>query len=205
MLTMLESHFSKSVNWFLDRPPDLDHHQNEMGSSLSQTTSFHQVLWKSVQLVLCNLSYNSPERKNKRKGSLEMGLKLERTEGSRLSFFNKGCTTACLKAAGTLPERREVLINDIIHGPTVSKTSLRRLTVILSEGQFVGRRWWTTSERKDIDMGSNWPEIARGMRRIGCWWSADIVNDDLSSALQHRPRPSAATLYQQRSIRPDLR
>ena len=57
-----------------------------------------------------------------RKGSLEMGLKLERTEGSRLSLFNKGCTTACLKAAGTLPERRQVLINDIIHGPTVSNT-----------------------------------------------------------------------------------
>ena len=58
-----------------------------------------------------------------RKGSLEMGLKLERREGSRFSFFSSGCTTACLKAAGTQPEIRLEFITDSMQGPTVSDTS----------------------------------------------------------------------------------
>ena len=37
----------------LDLPPDPDLHQNWLASSLTQTKSFHQVSWKSVQLLLC--------------------------------------------------------------------------------------------------------------------------------------------------------
>ena len=37
-------------------------HQNAMASSLTHTTPFHQVLWKSVQLLLCNLAYKSSKK-----------------------------------------------------------------------------------------------------------------------------------------------
>ena len=55
-----------------------------------------------------------------------MGLKFERMDGSRFFFFMSGCTTACLKTAGTCPERRHVLNRETRFGPTELKTSLRR-------------------------------------------------------------------------------
>ena len=46
----------------LDLTPDLDPHQNWIGSFLTHTTSFNQVLWNSVPLFLCNLAYNQTEK-----------------------------------------------------------------------------------------------------------------------------------------------
>ena len=85
-----------------------------------------------------------------------MGLKFARMEGSRFFFLNSGLTTACLKAAGTHPELREVFKSNKILAPTELKTSLRRREGMLSEVQFVGRRCLTTSEREERDTGSKW-------------------------------------------------
>ena len=58
-------------------------------------------------------------------GSLEIGLKLLKTEGSRIGFFKSGCTTACLKIEGNRPSSKELLMIIQIMGLTVSMTSLR--------------------------------------------------------------------------------
>jgi len=42
--------------------------------------------------------------------SLEIGLKLARSDGSRLDFLITGSTTACLKDLGTTPVARLLLI-----------------------------------------------------------------------------------------------
>ena len=89
-----------------------------------------------------------------------MGLKFARMEGSRFFFLSSGLTTACLKAAGTHPELREVFISNKILAPTDPKTSLRRREGMLSEVQFVGRRCMTTSEREERDTGSKWSRTA---------------------------------------------
>ena len=88
-----------------------------------------------------------------KKGSWEMGLKLESIVGSRVFFLIKGSTTACLKAAGIRPEVRDVLIKVKTVGPMESKTSLRRREGTQFEGQLVDLRWETTSEREERDMG----------------------------------------------------
>lgn len=41
-------------------------------------------------------------------------------------FLRTGCTVACLKSAGAVPVRSEVLIMDNTLGPRVSKSSLKR-------------------------------------------------------------------------------
>ena len=83
-----------------------------------------------------------------------MGLKFERMDGSRVFFLISGCTTACLKEAGTWPETRHAFIRDTRVGPTEQKTSLRRREGMLSVGQFVGRRWETISESEERDICS---------------------------------------------------
>ena len=45
-----------------------------------------------------------------RKGRLEMGLKLFRTEESKLLFFRRGLTRAVLSSDGKIPVSREQLI-----------------------------------------------------------------------------------------------
>ena len=55
-----------------------------------------------------------------------MGLKFARMEGSRFFFLSSGLTTACLKAAGTHPELREVFISNKTLAPTDSKTKKAR-------------------------------------------------------------------------------
>ena len=110
---------------------------------------------------------------------MEIGLKFERIEGSRLGFFRSGCTTACLKAAGTQPEEKMVLINSRRKGATVSRTvgSLRRREGRQSEGQLEDCRCLTALEREDRVMGSNCSRTAgwgrgqwgdRGIRRPEC-------------------------------------
>ncbi len=90
-----------------------------------------------------------------KKGSLDIGLKLDKIEASKLFFFRSGWTMACLKTAGTHPELRDVLTKDTTLGPTVSKTSLTKRAGILSRGQFVGRSCLTMSERWENVTGSN--------------------------------------------------
>ena len=58
-----------------------------------------------------------------KKGSLEIGLKLERTERLMFFSFERGYKTAWLKAAGTHPEMRDVLTSIKMLGPTVLKAS----------------------------------------------------------------------------------
>ena len=96
-----------------------------------------------------------------------MGLKFARMEGSRFFFIRSGLTTACLKAAGTHPEVREVFKSNKILAPTESKTSLRRREGMLSEVQFVGRRCLTTSEREERDTGSKWSRTAGHRKGAG--------------------------------------
>ena len=45
-----------------------------------------------------------------------------------------GCTTACLKNAGTRPEIREIFIIDRTEGPTLSNTSFKTRGGIRSSG-----------------------------------------------------------------------
>ena len=89
-----------------------------------------------------------------RKGNWDMGLKLERMDGSKFFFLINGCTVACLKVAGTCPERRLVFNRATRLGPTEQNTSLRRRGGMLSVGQFVGRRWETMSESEERVTGS---------------------------------------------------
>lgn len=42
-----------------------------------------------------------------KKGSLEIGLKFERTETSKFGFLINGCTIACLKGTGKSPELKQ--------------------------------------------------------------------------------------------------
>lgn len=57
-----------------------------------------------------------------------ISLKFERSVVSifALVFLRNGCTTACLRLAGMVPIRREVLIMVKTLGPIMSKTSLKR-------------------------------------------------------------------------------
>lgn len=89
-----------------------------------------------------------------RKGSFEIGLKLDKTLGSRLFFFISGCTAACLKAAGTEPDIREELISWITQGPSVLKTSLKRRGGTVSRGQHEGLNWLIISVKLDKETGS---------------------------------------------------
>ena len=94
-----------------------------------------------------------------RKGSWEMGLKLDKIDGSMFFFLRRGFTTACLKAAGTQPEVRQQLMMDSMFGPIVPRTSLRSRGGILSEGQVEGLRCMMTSLRWDRVMGWNWSRV----------------------------------------------
>lgn len=47
-------------------------------------------------------------------------------------FLRTGCTVACLKSAGAVPVRREVLIMDGTLGARVSTSSLKRRVRIMS-------------------------------------------------------------------------
>lgn len=95
-------------------------------------------------------------------GSCKMGLKFERREGS-IFVLIRGCTTVCLKAAGTKPEDKQVFIRSKMKGPTESKTSLRRREGKQAEGQLVERICLTASvreEREEREMGSDCWKIA---------------------------------------------
>ena len=60
-----------------------------------------------------------------KKGSSEIGLKWLKTEGSRLGFFKRGCTTVCLKIEGKSQFSKELLIINKILGPTISITIMQ--------------------------------------------------------------------------------
>lgn len=71
---------------------------------------------------------------------LEIGLKFPGSLGSRLFFFNSGCTTACLKPDGTTPVYKEQFTIANTIGERTSKTSLKRRKGIISKGQQEGLR-----------------------------------------------------------------
>ena len=64
--------------------------------------------------------------------SLEMGLKLLRTRGSRDGFFKRGSTRAFFRLEGNIPDDREQFKIDKIDGLTVSKTSFKNLVGMVS-------------------------------------------------------------------------
>lgn len=71
------------------------------------------------------------------KTSLEIGLKCDKTVGSRLGFLIIGWTTACFKHSGIVPMTRHLLTMDSI-GPSVASTSYNRYVGILSWWEAVG-------------------------------------------------------------------
>lgn len=60
---------------------------------LNPDWNFSQMPWLSKNV--CSWIKTTLSRDLDRKGSLEIGLKLDKTEGSRLFFLIRGCTTAC--------------------------------------------------------------------------------------------------------------
>ena len=95
---------------------------------------------------VCNRVRTTFSRTLDMKGSLEIGLKLERRGGIKILLHNrifKGSWATTIEETGIYQWH-----------PSLSKTSLRRQAWMLSEGHCVGRRWWTTSDRQEIDIGS---------------------------------------------------
>ena len=76
-----------------------------------------------------------------------MGRKLLWSLGSRLGFFRRGWTEACLKLDGTTPVFKQLFITARVRGQMVSKTSLKRREGMMSEGLKVDFRLETTSDR----------------------------------------------------------
>ncbi len=114
-----------------------------------------------------------------------MGLKFATVKGSRLGFFSSGCTTACLRAAGTQPVDRMVLTNERRKGATESKTmgSLNRREGRQSEGQLDGCRCLTAADREDREAGSNRVRVA-GRGRGGERGSGEVeATEGLSAAI----------------------
>ncbi len=81
--------------------------------------------------------------------------KIGQHRGVKMQFLRRGLTTACLKAAGTDPELRQVFIKTSRLDPTELKTSFRNLAGMMSEGQLVGFMPLTTLVRHDRDIVSN--------------------------------------------------
>ena len=90
------------------------------------------LLWDIKHKNCIEITFSKTLDKN---GSLEIGLKLLRTEGSRFGFFKRGWTTVC--ECGKMTLFRELLMINKILGPTVSITSLRNLVGIKSGLQVV--------------------------------------------------------------------
>ncbi len=67
-----------------------------------------------------------------------MGLKFDRTVGSRLDFLSRGLTIACFKYFGTVTVRRDLFIIARILGPTTSKTWSKNCVGIMSCENVVG-------------------------------------------------------------------
>ena len=97
----------------------------------------------------CSCSKTTFSNTLERKGSLEMGLKLERTEGSRLCFLIRGWTIACLKAVGTQPEPRQVFINVKMCGPPMLEMCFSSLAGILSKVYWEGLHFLTTCNKRE--------------------------------------------------------
>ena len=73
-----------------------------------------------------------------RKGRLEMGLKLFRTEESKLLFFRRGLTRAVLSSDGKIPVSREQFIMARMSLDTESKMVLKNLVGRGSRGHVDG-------------------------------------------------------------------
>ena len=83
-----------------------------------------------------------------------MGLKFERTVESKFGFLIKGCTTACLKYIGTIPEARLLFKMHWMLGPTVSQTSLKSRGGMTSVGHAEGFNLSTIVLREARDTAS---------------------------------------------------
>ncbi len=87
--------------------------------------------WKtsSTELFLknvCNWTTTTFSKTLDRKGSFEIGLKLDSSVESKLDLFIKGCTIACLKWAGMEPVAKQRLIRIRILWPTTLKTCFKK-------------------------------------------------------------------------------
>ena len=78
-------------------------------------------------------------------GRLERGRQLLRQFGSRLAFFSRGLTRACLKHYGTTPHDKDLLTISVTIGVISSKQLWRRGVWIGSRSQdFFGISWNTS-------------------------------------------------------------
>lgn len=78
-----------------------------------------------------------------------------------LGFFFTGLTTVWLRALGTQPELRLVLIK------TSSNWFINKgKGGMVSKGKFVGCSWWTTSDSLESEKGSNWLKVTEGREGV---------------------------------------
>lgn len=89
-----------------------------------------------------------------------------------LVFFNRGCTTACLKDDGTVPDASEPFIIDRILGPLKPKVSIRRRVGTISRGQVVGLILKTIHFNEAKETVDLLTELSQSLMvgKQGCWW-----------------------------------
>lgn len=101
------------------------------------------------------------------KNSSEIGLKLLKSDGSRLGFFESGLTIACLKAEGNLLSFKDLFMIDKMLGPTMLKSSLRNMVGIKSRLDVVDLIWkYSDKDRfKTGKIAVNFPTDMQGVVR----------------------------------------
>ncbi len=146
--------------------------------------------WKnsSTELFLknvCNWITTTFSKTLDRKGSFEIGLKLDSSVESKLDLFIKGCTIACLKWGGMEPVAKQQLIRIRILWPTTLKTCFKKRAGIISWGLMEGLRCLTTSVNDVMETGSNWwktaGHVTKGTKRS--WsdgWIEHLISEILS-------------------------
>ena len=76
---------------------------------------------------------------------------------------------ACLKPEGTIPDSKLLVMMARMRGEMVMKTSFKRRGGMMSEGQEVGFRWETTSDRWEGETGRKLWKVLVG-RCIVVWY-----------------------------------
>ena len=76
---------------------------------------------------------------------------------------------ACLKSEGTIPDSKLLVMMARMRGEMVMKTSFKRREGMMSEGQEVGFRWETTSDRWEGETGRKLWKVLVG-RSLVVWY-----------------------------------
>lgn len=128
------------------------------------------------------------------KGNLEIGLKLERTEGSRLDISSSGCTIACFKGVGNLPDPKHAWIVDQKNKRSHWIKSLfkQEKKEYCQRGCLLAAFHKLHLTVKTVNVGSNWSKAAGHLRIRGFssnlkwYWlkSRDFVNNVVVKSLQ---------------------